>query len=161
MTEITAGYAQALFDLAQEETLDSVIMEQLQVLSTAFSQEPDFLRLLATPNISKNERYQILDESFRNQVHPYVLNFMKLLTEKGEILRFGSCVKQYKTLYYEANGMISVLAVSAVELTAEQKQRLLFQLRQWLPLPQGESIPLPGAFSSHKASKKEPSQGLP
>ena len=124
MTEITAGYAQALFDLAQEETLDSVIMEQLQVLSTAFSQEPDFLRLLATPNISKNERYQILDESFRNQVHPYVLNFMKLLTEKGEILRFGSCVKQYKTLYYEANGMISVLAVSAVELTAEQKQRL-------------------------------------
>ena len=124
MTEITAGYAQALFDLAQEEKLDGVFMQELQALSTAFSQEPDFLRLLATPNISKTERYQILDDSVRERVHPYVLNFMKLLTEKGEILRFCSCVKQYKALYYEANGMISVVAVSAVEMTDEQKKKL-------------------------------------
>lgn len=124
MTEMTAGYAQALFDLAQEENFSSVFMEQLQVLDKAFLEEPDFLRLLATPNINKTERCSILDESFRDRVHLYVLNFLKVLTEKGEILRFHNCVKQFRELYNEASGIISVHAVSAVELTDAQKQKL-------------------------------------
>lgn len=124
MTDMTAGYAQALFDLAREESRCGEFLEQLQVLDKAFSEEPKFLRLLATPNISKAERCQILDESFRQQVHLYVLNFMKVLTEKGEILHFHSCVKQFRGLYNEASGIISVLAVSAVEMTDAQKQRL-------------------------------------
>jgi len=121
---MAAGYAQALFDLARDESLSDVFMEQLQVLDTAFSAEPDFLRLLAAPNVSKSERCRILDQSFRNRVHLYVLNFMKVLTEKGEILRFHSCVKQFRRLYNDACGIISVLAVSAVEMTGDQKRRL-------------------------------------
>lgn len=128
MTDMTAGYAQALFDLAREESLEVAFLEQLQVLDKAFSEEPDFLRLLATPNISKAERCRILDESFRNRVHLYVLNFMKVLTEKGEILRFHSCVKQFRGLYNEASGIISVLAVSAVEMTDAQKEKLRLKL---------------------------------
>ena len=138
MTEMTAGYAQALFDLAQEENLGAAFMEQLQVLGEVFTREPDFLRLMATPNISKTERCQILDESFRDRVHPYVLNFMKLLTEKGEILHFCRCVKQYQALYNEANGIISVLAVSAVEMTDEQKQKL----REKLEAVTGKTVQL-------------------
>lgn len=138
MTEMTAGYAKALFDLAQEEALSDSFLEQLQVLDTAFSREPDFLRLLATPNISKAERCQILDESFRDQVHLYVLNFMKLLTEAGEILHFHSCFKQYRALYNEANGILGVLAVSAVEMTDAQKERL----RQKLEAVTGKTVQL-------------------
>jgi F-type H+-transporting ATPase subunit delta len=124
MTDMTAGYARALFDLAQEEKKSDEFLHQLQVLDTAFSAEPDFLRLLANPGISKAERCQMLDESFRDGVHLYVLNFMKLLTENGDILTFHDCVKQFRSCYNEANGILCVLAISAVALSEQQREKL-------------------------------------
>jgi F-type H+-transporting ATPase subunit delta len=118
------NYGLALYALAKDEQLDKEILEQLQVLDTAFSQEPDFLRLLATPNLSKEERCALLDDSFRDRVHPYVLNFLKVLTEKGLARSFGDCCKAYRQQYNEDNDIISVLAVSAVALTREQSDKL-------------------------------------
>ena len=128
MIGVVAGYAQALYSLAGEESVAHEVLQQLEALSVGFSQEPDFLRLLATPNLSKAERCQILDESFRGKVHLYVLNTLKLMTEEGHIRRFGDFVRQYRDIYNEANGIICVLATSAVELTAEQKEKLQTKL---------------------------------
>lgn len=130
MTGAAANYAQALYSLAQEESAAREILQQLEVLSTAFSGEPDFLRLLASPNLSKAERCQLLDESFRGKVHPYVLNTMKLQTEEGHIRHFGDCVRQYREIYNEANGVVSVTATAAVELTGEQKEKLQAKLEK-------------------------------
>ena len=130
MTGVGANYAQALYSLAKEEGADGQILSQLQVLERSFTEEPDFLRLLAAHDLSKNERIRIIDESFRDKVHPYVLNFMKLLTEKGYARQFRECVKAYKALYNEDNGIMEVRAVTAVELTAQQKEKLLDKLQK-------------------------------
>ena len=80
MTRIAETYAEGLYSLAKEESLTGVILEQLKALDESFKQEPEFIKLLAAPNLSKQERIGILDESFRGRVEPYVLNFMKILT---------------------------------------------------------------------------------
>ena len=80
MTEVGNVYGQSLYELAKDEGLSKEIGEQLAVLQKSFGQEPDFVRLLASPNLPKAERCQILDTSFRGAVHPYVLNFLKILT---------------------------------------------------------------------------------
>ena len=129
MTGIGENYAGALYSLAKEEDLTAAILEQLKTLDAAFSQEPAFLRLLATPNLSKAERCGIIDESFRDKVHPYVLNFLKILAEKGYTRSFSDCVKAYRQQYNADNGIISVLAVSAVALTEDQIQRLRSKLK--------------------------------
>lgn len=128
MTEIGQNYARALYSLAQEEGLTKTVLEQLKMLDTAFRQEPDFLRLLATPNLSKQQRLGVLDDSLRGKVHAYVLNFLKLLTEKGHIGAFFHCVKAYRQQYYDDNGIVSVLAVSAVALTDAQQKQLQSKL---------------------------------
>lgn len=128
MKELSSEYARALFDLAQEEKLCDEFLHQLQVLDTAFLTEPDFLRLLANPGISKAERCQLLDESFRDRVHLYVLNFLKLLTENGDILTFHDCVRQFLACYNEACGILCVSAVSAVALSNRQREKLLQKL---------------------------------
>ena len=84
-TQIGNVYGQALYSLAVSENLSKDILDQLQVLSAGFNQEPKYIRLLSAPNISKAERCQIIDDSFRDVVHPYVLNFLKILTEKGYV----------------------------------------------------------------------------
>ena len=124
MTEVGSVYGQALYDLAQGEQLSKVILKELTVLSRSFAAEPDFIRLLGTPSLSKQERCQILDDSFRGKVHLYVLNFLKILAEKGYMRHFGDCCAAYRELYNRDNGILVVTAVTAVALTDGQQQRL-------------------------------------
>ena len=124
MTQVGSVYAQALYSLAKEEGLSQKILEELKALDAAFSQETAFLRLLSTPSLSKEERAGIIDESFAGKLEQYVLNFMKILMEKGYMLHFPDCCKAYQNCYNEDNGIVPVSVVTAVPLTQEQSQRL-------------------------------------
>jgi len=128
MTQIGNIYAQGLYALAQEEQLEGKILEELEGLQSIFSQETGYIALLASPNLNKDERTGLLDEAFRGKLQPYLLNFLKLLTEKGYIRHFSDCCKAYRSLYNDAHGILSVKAVSAVALTEEQKRRLVEKL---------------------------------
>lgn len=130
MTEVGLNYGQALYTLAKDEGLSKEVLDQLTVLRQSFSQEPDFLRLLSVPDLDKQERCQILEDCLRDKVHPYVLNFLKILTEKGCVKAFDSCVTCYVEQYNEDNGILPVLAVTAVALTQEQQKRLQEKLQQ-------------------------------
>lgn len=129
MTDAGSVYGLALYQLAMEESLAKSIGEELSVLQEAFRAEPDFIRLLSSPNLSKAERCQILDDSFRSKVHPYVLNFLKILTEKGYMRHFGDCCEAYIQQYNSDNGILSVTAVTAVALSDAQKDKLTKKLQ--------------------------------
>lgn len=128
MTEVGNVYGESLYELAKEENLTKLIGDQLAVLQQAFRQEPDFIRLLSSPNLTKTERCQILDDSFRGRVHGYLLNFLKILTEKGYMRYFSDCCDAYTEHYDQDNGILRVDAVSAVELTDAQKEKLMQKL---------------------------------
>ena len=123
-------YGEALYDLAKAEGLSEQILRQLQVLKGCFEDAHDFLRLLSSPNLTKQERCAVLDESFRDKVHPYVLNFLKILTEKGYAKQFSESVAAYQEHYNEDNGILPVTAVTAVSLTDGQTQKLMQKLSQ-------------------------------
>ena len=128
MTEVGNVYGESLYELAKDEQLTKLIGEQLAVLQTAFQQEPDFIRLLSSPNLTKAERCQILDDSFRGKVHPYLLNFMKILTEKGYMRYFCDCCDAYTQHFDQDNGILRVTAVTAVALSPEQEAKLTQKL---------------------------------
>lgn len=124
MTQIGIVYGQALYSLAREEELSPSILEEMKALDGCFAQEPDFLRLLSAPNLSKEERCRIVDDSFRGKVHPYVLNFLKILTEKGYVRHFSQCLESYREQYNQDHGILPVQAVTAVALTPDQAEKL-------------------------------------
>ena len=128
MTQAANTYAQALYDLAKDEGLGAQILEELSVLKSVFAENPQYSKLLSAPDLPKQERCGILDEAFRGKVHPYVLNFLKILTEKGYIRQFPNCCDAYRGFYNEDNGILVVKAVSAVALTDAQTQKLTAKL---------------------------------
>ena len=128
MTQVGTVYGDALYELALSEGLDSAILAQLGVLEQAFRSEPDYLKLLRSPNLSKSERCGILDEAFRDRVQPYLLNFLKILVEKGYIGSFSQCCEAFTRRYNEDHGILPVTAVTAVALTAEQTAALTEKL---------------------------------
>ena len=128
MTQAANTYAQALYDLAKDEGLGKTVLEELSVLKTVFAENPEYSKFLSAPDLPKQERCNILDEAFRGKVHPYVLNFLKILTEKGYIRQFPACCEAYRGFYNEDNGILVVKAVSAVALSAQQLEKLIAKL---------------------------------
>ena len=130
MMQAGSVYGEALYDLAKSEGLSHRILQELEVLAESFRREPEFLRLLSAPNVSKAERCAVLDASFEGKVHPYVLNFLKLLTEKGYARHFADCCAAYRTHYNLDNGILPVRAVTAVPLNQAQTQKLTAKLSE-------------------------------
>ena len=128
MTDAGSVYGLALYDLAQSEGLSEQILQELDAMRQGFAAEPEFLKLLSTPALSKQERCMILDESFRGKVQPYLLNFLKILTEKGYIRHFFHCCDAYRDQYNRDHGILPVTAVTAVPLTEDQQKRLASKL---------------------------------
>ena len=130
MTKTARVYGGALYDLAQEEQRSDRILEELRALRAAFAQEPAFIRLLATPSISKEERCDILDQSFRGKIDGYLLNFMKILCRKGSIRAFGDCALEFQRRYNEDHGILEVRAVTAVAMDEALRARLQDRLAE-------------------------------
>jgi F-type H+-transporting ATPase subunit delta len=128
MTAQANVYGQAFYTLAKDENCDRQILEELSVLDESFATEPEYLRLLSAPNLSKEERIRILDTAFRGKVHPYVLNFMKLLTEKGYIRQFPDCFRVFREEFDRDHGILEVKAVTAVALSDAQREKLSAKL---------------------------------
>ena len=130
MSQIGNVYGGALYSLCKEENLSDVVLREIEVLQQSFQENPDFLRLLSAPNITVQERCQILDDCFRGQVQTYVLNFMKILTEKGLAKSFSACAAHYRALYNQDHHILPVTAVTAVPLTQSQSDRLAKKLSE-------------------------------
>jgi F-type H+-transporting ATPase subunit delta len=128
MTEVGSVYGEALYDLALSEGLSQSILQELDILRQSFETEPGFIKLLGTPSLTKQERCQVLDDSFRGKVHPYVLNFLKILTEKGYMRHFSHCCDAYRERYNRDNNILLVEAVTAIPLTPDQLERLTKKL---------------------------------
>ena len=124
MTEIAKMYGGSLYDLAAEEGLETRILGELEEAAAIFRSEPEYLHLLSIPSIPKKERCALLDETFRGKVHPYLLNFLKILCEKGTLRELSGCARAYRVRYNAAHGILEATAISAVALTPEQTTRL-------------------------------------
>ena len=113
MTELAREYGEGLYELALEEGMTSDVLSQMKTLKDVFRQEPDFLRLLGNMSLSKEERVGVIDKTLRGQVHAYVLNFLKILCERGVLAEFAGCEEAYRTRYNADNDVTAAVATTA------------------------------------------------
>lgn len=117
-------YGGALYELAREDSLEAQILAELRMLADLFRENPDYGKLLAEPSIETAQRTQLLDEACRGQVHPYTLNFLKLLCENGAVSQLADCLDAFRGRYNHDYGIMDVCAVSAAPLRPAQLTRL-------------------------------------
>ena len=129
MTAAGKAYGQALYALAREEGVTRTVWEQLRGVEACFRAEPDVLRLLDSPALSREERCRVVDRCFRGEVHGYVLSLLKLLTERRRIRLFFPCLSAFREGYEEEQGILPVQVTAAEALTARQTRRLEALLR--------------------------------
>lgn len=128
MTELAREYGDGLYALCAEEKLDARALEELAALKGVFRQEKDFFRLLSNMSLSKEERVGILDHTLRGQVHPYLLNFLKILCERGALGEFEGCESAFRENYNRDHGVLEAQATTGAPLDDAQRKRLTEKL---------------------------------
>lgn len=123
-SEVQREYGGALWQLCAEENCTQEMRADVLALLSVLREQPEYLRLLASPDIPARERLELLDAALRGKAHPYLLNFLKLLCERGHIACASDCLEEYCRRYDEANRIENVTVWSAVELTRAQKEAL-------------------------------------
>ena len=94
-------YASALFDAAASDEERQELLVQLRELDSLLGNMPDYMRLMATPAVSKEEKRGLLEGAFAGQVHPKLLNLLKVLVNNGRFPYYSSIAEQYGQLLDE------------------------------------------------------------
>jgi F-type H+-transporting ATPase subunit delta len=128
VTDLSREYGDGLYALCMEEGIAKDVLEQLQALKNCFDEQPDFCRLLSNMSLSKQERVEIVDKTLRGQVHPYVLNFLKILCERGALHEFSGCEQAYRERYNHDHGVTEAVVTTCLPLTEDQRRKLLVKL---------------------------------
>ena len=111
---VSERYALSLYEVAQDEKQEKLYLDQLTEVCAAFDSEPDFLKMLTTPSIAAEDKQKVLKTVFEGRIEPFLLNFLMLVTDKGRIGLIHEMCQAYKEQYYFENGIVEVLAVTAV-----------------------------------------------
>ncbi|MBE6862439.1 MAG: ATP synthase F1 subunit delta [Ruminococcus sp.] len=132
MNEMGREYAEALFAIACEENSKNEYAQALNTVSEAFAEAPEYMDLLICPSVPVTERISALEEAFSGQIPEHVLHFLMLLCEKGRMRLLGSCIKEYGKLLDASDNTAETKVTSAVELTDDEKKRIVQKLEKLL-----------------------------
>ena len=127
---VSERYALSLYEVAQDEKQEKLYLDQLTEVCAAFDSEPDFLKMLTTPSIAAEDKQKVLKTVFEGRIEPFLLNFLMLVTDKGRIGLIHEMCQAYKEQYYFENGIVEVLAVTAVPMSAALTDKLRGKMEQ-------------------------------
>jgi F-type H+-transporting ATPase subunit delta len=129
---VASIYATALMGAGETSgTLDSVVAD-LASVSAALEAYPKFESVLSSALVSHEEKVQILERTFGKKVSPLVLDFLKVLSQRGRLEITRAVYAQVQQLYDESRGRVRVEVLTATPLDDSQSRTLEASLRRIL-----------------------------
>ena len=121
---VSKTYGDALFELAVENDQTDSLMEEIELLQTVLKENGDFEKILIHPEISQENKLQVIEDVFKGRISDALTGFLKIVVTKGRykdlpdiFAYFIARVKEYKKI-----GVAEV--TSAIPLSGEQKKKI-------------------------------------
>lgn len=124
LTEIAEPYAQALMSVAKSNNLTDQIGEDTQSLLALTKESEDLRTMLDSPVIEASKKKAVLRQVVGDQIHPFTLNILLLLVDRGRIMLLPEVCKQYQELLRQLKQAVLAEVTSAIELNHEQKEAI-------------------------------------
>lgn len=125
MIDIIANrYAEALFQLTEEENITREIYSELTDVIKLIKTNKDLDNVLKSPLISKSEKVQLIETLFNKKINDNLKNFLKILVEKGRISSLKEIGLTFKQLLNDKDNIIEGTVISAIALTDEKVKEL-------------------------------------
>ena len=130
MADVTSGilaYGEALFALAEELGETEQVRGDVETLRGVIDASPEYLKMLDSPALSREERLALIDGSLTS-LNKSLVNTTKLLTEKRLAHTVPKVLEHFVRTYEKSRGIERVEVISAVPLSESQTARLAAKL---------------------------------
>ena len=125
MIDVIANrYAEALFQLSEEENISKEIYSELHDVVQLVKENKDLDNVFKSPLVAKNEKIDLIEALFNGKINNNLKNFLKILVEKGRISSLQSIELTFKELLNEKHNILEGTVISAVSLTTEKVKEL-------------------------------------
>lgn len=128
MTTTGREYALALFETAYESGNIDEIRNEIRKIKDLLKEMPDYIEYLSNPGISKKERMEALSLAFEGKVDDVLYAFLAVMTEGSDIGSFFDAQKEFEHMYEDYKKFTYAEITSAVELTEEEKKKIVNKL---------------------------------
>ncbi len=127
------NYSKALVEMVRDNVISfEDLSKDLATVSEILETSQDLRLTLENPTVSEAVKSQIVEEVFKNEVHPQVVNFLMVLIDKNRFSEFPQIKADYEIKLDDVNKIQSVEITSAVELSDEYRERILQKLSEKL-----------------------------
>ena len=129
-SNVGGRYAQALFDLANDEKKLAAVEADLRSLKKMRAESADFRTLLASPAFSAEQKGRAVAAlADKARFNGTTRKFLGLLAANGRIGALPSIITSFETLSAQARGVVSAQVTTALPLTAAQSKGVAAALR--------------------------------
>lgn len=122
--QVEAAYGNALFELSKEQNNMDVLYEEAVALIGIFEENEDLIKLLAHPQISKEEKLGVLSKTFEGRVSKDMSGLMAMVVEKGHVPDMTGILKCFVKLVKDEKRIGVARVTSAIDLTDSQKKAI-------------------------------------
>lgn len=123
-TRISGRYIRALLEITAAQGKTADVEQELQLVDQLLKANPELLNLLLHPKISRLRKKKLLDDVLGTRVSVSVRNFLHMLVEKKREGIIPFLFEEFKKAADRLRGVINATVKSAIELSADQKQKL-------------------------------------
>lgn len=120
-------YAEAIYEIAQDEKRVVEIYELLKELNELYCTNFEFKEFLSHPLVKLEEKLALIEKVMEGQ-EAIDTNIALYIVTKGRFPEIQDILEEYKSLYYKENNIIDVKGVFAKELSESQKNQLIEKL---------------------------------
>ena len=127
---IAARYAKAVFDLAKETKKVKAIEGDLEALSGALAESPEFNALISSPVYSREQQSDAIGAiATKMKLSPTMTNTLALLATKRRLFVLPQLVAALRAAIAEDKGEVTAEVISAMALTKAQSEKLAKSLK--------------------------------
>lgn len=123
-------YAKTLFEVGKELNKEDIFMEELSLIKELVKENPDFIKLLSAQNIGAEELKNTTEKIFYGKISQEIINFLKILIDNRRFNLILEMIEFYKNYYYEDRNILEVTAITAVDMTDNQKTALSDKIKK-------------------------------
>jgi F-type H+-transporting ATPase subunit delta len=127
------SYAQALFEVTQEQNLWHALPDQLAAVASAVQTLPALSAAFAQPGLTneqKDDRINQLFGHFNGQpTEPVLLRLLAVMAQQGKLARLPFIAEQYQLLVDKAQRVLPADVTTVVPMTDDQKRQLVDTLK--------------------------------
>ena len=117
------AYAQSLLELANEQKQADQVGLELFDLRRIVEDNPSAREMLSNPAIGIEEREQLLERVFRNNLSPLLFNALGVMNKHNRLGLIAEVASAYATLLEKQQGRVNVDMTVAQRLSPEQFER--------------------------------------